>query len=154
MILLRNFFSFLFALLLVVWSWLLVKPQPVPESLLGDGFGFDHETLHFVLAKCLHLSMYAFFAIFGGLLVRTPRGRRMVWIGLVLHGVASEFGQWVGARYFDTGRFGCVRDVLIDSAGIAVGAVVVLHLLIPALRLRKLRLREHGHEVLELPPPE
>lgn len=115
----------LFAALLVVWSWLLVKPEPVPESLIGDGFGFDRETLHFFLAKTLHLSVYAFFALFGGLIARTPVGRRWVWTGLVAHGILSEIAQMIGAAHFDTGRHGCVRDMLIDSAGIAAGAVVV-----------------------------
>ncbi|QEL14370.1 VanZ family protein [Limnoglobus roseus] len=151
----RIFFPLVFVALLLVWSWLLVKPEPVPESLLGDGFGFDRETLHFVLAKSLHLSVYAFFAVFGGLLPDSARGRRWVWGGLVLHGILSEIAQMIGAAHFDTQRHGCVRDMLIDAAGIAVGAGVVLHPRISALRLGRLRPRERArHEVLELPPPE
>ena len=40
----------------------------------------------------------------------------------MLHGAATEVGQWVGNKYYGTNRHGCVRDVLIDSAGVAAGA--------------------------------
>jgi hypothetical protein len=106
-----------YAILLAIWTWLLVKPQPVPESLVGGLAIFDPAMLFFLLAKATHFSVYAGFAFLGGWLVR---GRWLV-VALVLHGAASELGQWIGARHFDTKRHGCVRDVLIDAAGVAVG---------------------------------
>jgi hypothetical protein len=124
--LLKRSLAALFAVLLAVWSWLLVKPSPVPESLLGGvGSVFDPVMLQFILAKLTHLSVYAFFAVLGGLIPATRRGQLGVWGGLVLHGVLSEVGQMVGSAHFDTGRHGCVRDVLIDAAGIIAGAALL-----------------------------
>lgn len=108
-----------FGVLLLVWTVLLVKPNPVPESLIGDA------SLFFILSKAAHLSCYAFLAVLGGSLVPAGRRRDLVLALLVLHGAATEVGQWVGNEYYQTNRHGCVRDVLIDSAGIAAGAVVL-----------------------------
>jgi hypothetical protein len=110
-----------YAFVLAIWTWLLVKPQPVPESLVGGIAWFDPEMLFFLLAKATHFTVYAGFAFLGGWLVR---GRWIV-VALVLHGAASELGQWIGSQHFDTKRHGCVRDVLIDAAGIAVGSIFV-----------------------------
>lgn len=118
-------FGFAYLALLAIWTWLLVKPEPVPESLVGGVAWFDPQLLHFILAKATHLSVYAGFAFLAGLLVRTSRGRLKAWSLLALHGVASEIGQMVGAEHFDTKRHGCIRDMLIDTAGIAVGAFLV-----------------------------
>jgi hypothetical protein len=113
-----------FVCLLAVWTWLLLKPQPVPESLVGGISFFDPAIFVFVLAKTAHFTVYAGFAFLGGWLVR---GRWLVVV-LVLHGAASEFGQWIGAQYFDTKRYGCIRDVLIDTAGVAAGTFLVRRL--------------------------
>jgi hypothetical protein len=86
---------------------------------------FDKEMLFFVLSKTLHLCSYAFMAVLGGSLVPAGRRRAFVLAALVLHGAATEVGQWVGNRYFETNRHGCVRDVLIDAAGVTAGAVVL-----------------------------
>lgn len=113
--------------LLAVWFWLLIEPDPVPETFLETAtpFEFDLEFVHFVLAKLTHFSAYAVLALIGGFLPRTPWGQVRIWGGLMLHGIASEVGQVIGSRYFDTGRHGCVRDALIDGAGVVAGAVVV-----------------------------
>jgi hypothetical protein len=115
----------LFVSLLALWTYLLLRPSPVPESLF-DGFSlFDKEMLHFVLAKSLHLGSYAFMAVLGGSLVPAGRWRWAVYTLLVLHGAGSELGQWIGNEYFGTNRHGCVRDVVIDVAGVALGAWVL-----------------------------
>jgi hypothetical protein len=111
--------------LLAVWTYLLLKPNPVPESLLDGVAWFDKEMLFFLLSKTLHLGSYAFMAVLGGSLVPAGRRRTVILAALVLHGAATEFGQWVGNKYFETNRHGCVRDVLIDTAGIAAGAIVL-----------------------------
>lgn len=107
--------------LLAVWTWLLLKPQPVPESLIGGVALFDPEMLFFLLAKATHFSVYAGFAFLGGWLVPSQRGRLWLAVILILHGIASEIGQMVGAAHFDSKRHGCIRDMLIDAAGVAVG---------------------------------
>ena len=43
---------------------------------------------------------------------------------LILHGVLSEVGQ----ATMDLGRHGRVRDVVIDWAGVGVGALLLDHL--------------------------
>lgn len=116
----------LYSFLLLVWTWLLLKPEPVPESILAEGATFfDPEMLFFVLAKLTHLSVYAGFASLVGWIARTPSRRRTLWLLLVGHGIASEIGQMIGAAHFDTKRHGCIRDMLIDAAGILSGAMIV-----------------------------
>ena len=105
------------AAILALWTYLLLAPEPVPEVLPGDYSWFDKEMAKFLLAKSLHLSAYAFLAAFGGSLFPSARGRWMYWGVLVLHGIGTEIGQT-----YVPNRHGCVRDVLIDAAGIAVGA--------------------------------
>jgi VanZ family protein len=114
-----------FVSLLGYWTYLLVKANPVPETLF-DGFtGFDLELLKFLLAKALHLGSYTFMALLGGTLVPAGR-RRVVMFGLLgLHGALTEVAQYVGNEWYGTNRHGCIRDVLIDSAGVCLGAVVL-----------------------------
>ena len=101
----------LFALALLAWTWALVSPNPVPEAVKKE-LPADWE---FVLAKCLHAGAYAFLAVLGGTMLRSGRWRLA---GLMaLHGVGTEVAQWA----MHVGRHGCVRDVLIDWAGIAAG---------------------------------
>jgi hypothetical protein len=114
-----------FVLLLAYWTYLLLKPSPFPDTYIPEFSWFDKELLKFLLAKLLHLGVYTFFAILGGSLVPAGRGRALILAGLVLHGAASEVGQWVGGTYLGTNRHGTVRDVLIDAAGVAVGAVAL-----------------------------
>ena len=119
----------IYLLLLLVWTWLLVKPQPVPESLVGGVPWFDPEMLFFLLAKATHFSVYAGFAFLGGWLLPSRRARLWLAMALILHGIASEIGQMVGAAHFETKRHGCVRDMLIDAAGVAVGSWLITHVL-------------------------
>ncbi len=115
----------IYLLLLAVWTWLLLKPEPVPESLVGSVPWFDPATLFFLLAKAAHLSVYAGFAFLGGWLLPSRRARLWLAMALILHGIASEIGQMVGAAHFDTKRHGCIRDMLIDAVGVATGTWLV-----------------------------
>jgi hypothetical protein len=104
-----------YLILLLAWTWLLLKPDPVPEivmkSLLDD--------VKFLMAKGLHLSVYAAFAFLGTRLV--PRHHRWVMVLLILHGIATELGQHFGDLWFQTHRTGTVRDGVIDAAGVLMG---------------------------------
>jgi VanZ family protein len=101
-----------FLVLLGLWTWKLLEPQPVPEA-VSQELGID---LQFALAKTLHAGAYAFLTVLAGLL---PFRRPYFWAlaaALALHGVGTEIGQT-----YVPNRHGCVRDVLIDWAGIAAG---------------------------------
>lgn len=121
----RVLHALVFAVLLAYWTYMLLRPDPVPESVFEGVPWFDTKMLKFVLAKTLHLCSYAFMAVLGGTLVPAGRWRGVVLGLLVLHGAATELGQWVGNTYYATNRHGCIRDVLIDSTGVAVGAWVL-----------------------------
>lgn len=100
----------------VAWSTALLLPVPVKP-----GEGLRDPDLLFLFSKSLHVLAYAFFAGLTGWL--RPAGRqRWLLIGLLAaHGAATEFLQW----YFpELGRYGCVRDVLLDWLGIALGVAV------------------------------
>ncbi len=101
-----------FAILLALWTWKLLQPYPVPESVAQELTEDDS----FVLAKLLHASAYAFLTVLAALL---PFRRHYFWIMvglLALHGVGTEIGQT-----YVPSRHGCIRDVLIDWGGIALG---------------------------------
>lgn len=116
-VLCTRYSALLFWPALLIWSWLLVKPAPFPEvtRTLSD-WG---ELLPWLVAKCLHLSVYAGLTVAGLL---AANGRRWVVLLMAAHGAGTEFGQHLGNEWFDTRRYGCVRDVLIDWAGVAAGA--------------------------------
>ena len=103
-----------FLLFLALWTWKLLEPQPVPEVIRG-GLGVDWA---FFLAKTLHCGAYAFLAVLGTLAF--PRWMWWVVGFLALHGVGTEIGQT-----YIPNRHGCVRDVLIDWAGIAAGILAL-----------------------------
>ena len=103
---------FLFLVLLGLWTWKLLEPSPVPESV--EAMPTD---LKFILAKMAHAGAYAFLTILAAFLpVRRPYFWTVV-ATLALHGIGTEIGQYTMA----VGRHGCVQDVLIDWAGIGLG---------------------------------
>ena len=65
-----------FVVVLGIWTYLLITPQPVPEKLFDGVSWFDKEMLIFLLAKATHLCVYAGFAV--GVMVsiftRSPEG--------------------------------------------------------------------------------
>jgi hypothetical protein len=111
--------SFLFWPALLIWAWLLVKPAPFPE--INRTLSSWGEFLPLLAAKALHVTVYAGLTAVG--LVAT-RGRRWVMGVMAAHAVVTELGQYYGNLWFDTGRGGCVRDVLIDWAGVGIGRVM------------------------------
>ncbi len=109
----------LFALTAVAWFALLVRPG-FPET--SAALGQVNESLPFVVAKGLHAGVYAVLGVGAVLLFR----RKWWTLGVVvLHAPLGELGQYLGNEWFATGREGCLRDVLIDWAGTAVGVGAV-----------------------------
>ena len=119
----RGVFRFLvFAVFLGLWTWKLLEPNPVPESvsarLLELHPGDDGR---FYTAKSLHAGAYAFLTLLA-LTLPVPRYWKWYFVGLLaLHGAATEIGQ-----LFVQGRSGRVWDVLIDWLGIALGVLIWL----------------------------
>jgi len=113
----RRFVPHLLVLLLFLglWTWKLVEPNPVPEELAARLSGDER----FAAAKALHAGGYAFLTFLTFLAVTLPVPAYWRWFlaGLLaLHGAATEIAQT-----FVPNRHGCVRDVLIDWAGVALG---------------------------------
>ncbi|CAN5143791.1 hypothetical protein BH11PLA2_BH11PLA2_41110 [soil metagenome] len=112
----RSVHRVVFTFGMFVWTWLLLKPNPVPavvaESLMGD--------VIFYIGKTIHLSMYAALMFYGTFCVSIHHWK---WLagGLVAHGILSELGQYFGDLWFQTHRTGKVADVLIDTGGVLVG---------------------------------
>ncbi len=106
-------------LILTVWTWLLLKPNPVP-TIIADNL---LEDLKFVIGKTLHFAAYAFLACCGTWRMQSANWK-WIWLLLLGHAIATELGQHYGSIYFDTHRTGSVRDVLIDLFGIAAGATL------------------------------
>ncbi|MCI0701658.1 MAG: VanZ family protein [Planctomycetia bacterium] len=105
-----------FLLFLGLWTWKLLEPNPVPES-VARGFSLE---LKFLLAKGLHAGAYAFLTVLAGLLpIRRPHFW-MVVVMLAIHPIGTELGQ-----SFMPPRSGSVRDVLIDWLGIGLGLLVL-----------------------------
>lgn len=101
---------------LVVWTWKLVEPNPVPEA-VGDWLDAP---MKFLIAKGAHFSGYAFLAFALGLWVPPRRAPLMLAFTLMLfHGVATEVIQTVVPN-----RSGRAVDVMIDWAGITTGMLV------------------------------
>ena len=100
-----------------VWSWLLVKPNPFPET--ARTLSEWGELLPFLAAKSLHAGVYAGLTFVAAIVSTRHRTRLILFVAL--HGVLSELGQYYGDLWFGTGRVGCVRDVLVDWVGVAAG---------------------------------
>lgn len=128
----RNLHALAFATFLIVWTWALLSPHPVPESLRKE-LSIDWE---FLLSKALHAGMYTFLTVLGGTLARSWWGRIAVILFMLGHGIGTEIGQAV----MGLGRHGCVRDGLIDIAGVIFGtfalAMIPLASDIPGTRQR------------------
>ena len=118
----------LFLVLLAVWTWKLLEPSPIPESLRLSLASF-WELLPFVAAKCLHAGGYGLLTALAWVWAPTPRWKAAAVAFMLLHGVGTEIGQT-----YVPNRTGKVTDVLIDWAGIAAGLLAVRRA-IPAGRL-------------------
>ncbi|HEV3440684.1 MAG TPA: VanZ family protein [Gemmata sp.] len=103
-----------FLIFLGLWTWKLLEPHPIPETITQ----YLPLELKFWLAKSLHAGAYAFLTVLAAFLpIRRPYFWMVVAV-LLLHGVGTEIGQ----TYIPS-RHGCVRDVVIDWIGIGVGLV-------------------------------
>lgn len=115
----RRFLAILHAAIFVAFltAWTIALLSPVPtesaERTLGSAFWV------FIFGKCLHISAYAFLAVLGGTIVLLGRNREFVFLGLVAHGIITEYVQ----QY--VGRTGSLRDVCLDAVGISIGWIVV-----------------------------
>jgi VanZ family protein len=103
-----------FVVPLGVFTFLLLTPEPPQPPTQEDW-------LVFLFYKAAHVSGYAYLGACGFLWPRVSRTRWAVVGFLVFHGVVTETIQ---ALVPELHRHGCLRDVLIDWAGIAIGVVV------------------------------
>lgn len=104
---------------IIVWTWKLVEPNPVPEAV---GNWLD-APLKFLIAKSLHFSGYAFLAFTCGLWVPSRRPPLVLAFTLLLfHGLATEVIQT-----YVPNRSGRAMDVLIDWGGITTGTLIGWH---------------------------
>ena len=109
-----------FAIVLPVWTYLLLVPNPVPPAVV-ELLGF-WEHAKFVAAKSLHASCYAFLT-FVGIAGFGRRSALWVALALVLHGALTEYGQT-----FVPNRTGKWLDVGIDTAGVIIGSLAARRL--------------------------
>ena len=100
---------------ILLWAGLIFGLSAVPD--LGTGLG----TWDLVLRKIAHFCEYA---VLGLLLVRAIREPLALAAG-VAYAAGDELHQ-----HFVAGRHAAVRDVVIDSAGVAVGILAARRLLV------------------------
>lgn len=105
-------------LLLAVFSWALLSPQPplVAQALLPS-------EMTFTASKAVHVSAYAFLTALVLWLPATAKQRAVLWVFLALHSGLTELGQT-----FVPGRYGSVADVFVNLTGITLGLGLALWL--------------------------
>jgi len=94
----------------VLWAAVIFAFSAVPD--LGTGLG----TWDLVLRKLAHATE---FAVLGGLLLRALRDERAALAAGFAYAASDELHQ-----HFVDGRVGSPVDVLIDTAGVAIGLVL------------------------------
>ena len=96
------------------------------------------EFLHFLLSKLAHFSIYAFLGMLVYLLMRSgyeiknALSLTFAPVVCVVYAISDEVHQ-----LYIPGRSGEVRDVLIDTAGAAVGILITATVYIHIQRRRK-----------------
>ena len=98
-------------LILILWTIGLLRPEPIQlqHQLIPSSLGW-------IIAKGLHLGVYALLALFASLLPSSPSFKLICFIILMVHAFATEFlQQWVKERT------GSLSDVAIDLLGVALG---------------------------------
>jgi len=98
-------------LILILWTIGLLRPEPIQlqHQLIPS-------SLVWIIAKGLHLGVYALLALFASLLPSSPSFKLICFIILMVHAFATEFlQQWVKERT------GSLSDVAIDLLGVALG---------------------------------
>jgi hypothetical protein len=99
----------------VLWAALIFALSSVPD--LGTGLG----TWDLVLRKIAHAAEYA---VLGFLVLRALGNEAAALAGGIAYAISDEIHQ-----SFVPGRQAAVRDVLVDTAGVAVGVYLVPRLL-------------------------
>lgn len=107
--------TLLFWPLLAVWTWLLVRPNPIPEVVAAIPTDW-----RFLAAKTLHGGTYVAMTVLALIGPAAKRGRAVAVALLLAHGAGTEIIQT-----FVPNRSGRVRDVAVDWAGVLAGATVV-----------------------------
>lgn len=100
----------------ILWTYLLVFPVPpsIPQAIEEFSPGLkDH------VAKAVHLTAYATFAVLSAWLRAPQRFRILLVAFLMLHGVATELIQ-LRLSY----RNGSLSDALFDHLGVLLGIAV------------------------------
>jgi|SRR5262245_10826956 len=98
----------------ILTAWTVVLLRPVPE---GPKRALS-EWQAFLVGKALHVSAYAFLSALGGTMVLLGRHWPWVLVLLVVHGGLTEFFQQF------VGRGASIKDVGLDSLGIAIGGLI------------------------------
>ena len=94
----------------LLWAAVIFAFSSVPD--LGTGLG----TWDLVLRKLAHAAEYA---VLGALLLRALRDELPAFLAGSGYAITDELHQ-----HFVSGRVGAPLDVLIDSAGVAIGIVL------------------------------
>ena len=105
---------------IVVWTavfvgWTVSLLRPIPPGAV-EAMGGPEPSFWF--AKCLHVSVYAAFALSAAFLPGSLALRRWIPVALVLHGGLTEYLQQFvhrGASW---------RDVGLDALGVAIGVLL------------------------------
>jgi VanZ family protein len=102
-------------LLLALLTYGLLSPQ-APEA---GRILLPTETAFYV-SKSVHVGAYGFLAALAGWLPAGRRALAALWLLLLAHGAGTEYLQ-----DFVEGRFSSWRDVVLDTAGVTLGAALV-----------------------------
>jgi VanZ family protein len=104
----------------IAWAALIFALSSIPA--LNSGLG----TWDDVLRKCAHVTEYA---ILGFLLLRAIGNEWLALLVGIAYAATDELHQ-----HFVPGRHGAPVDVLIDTAGLVIGTVLVQRLLLQSRR--------------------
>ncbi len=108
-----RFFSwFLWCLTLLIWTILLVRPEPVTIQEVAVPMAW-----RYFLAKGMHVGVYALLSGWGWLLLQQKW--RMLGVGLLCHGAFTEYLQT-----FTLLRHGDIVDVAWDALGVGLGLIL------------------------------
>ena len=97
---------------LVVWTYKLLDPHPIPKELEPP------EKWQYILAKTLHVCGYCWCTFLGLWLWRSLTWRIFFASFMVWHGIGTEIGQ----SYIPT-RTGSEKDVGFDTLGVSLACL-------------------------------
>ena len=102
----------------LAWTALLILPIPQGDFLVFDELRIN---LRYIVAKTVHVSMYAALTASAGWLAAPMRYRFLLIFCLMVHATLTEIAQVVLHAF---GRSGTLQDVAWDHLGIAIGIAV------------------------------